>query len=170
MRRGILRWLNKNGKSEGNMAEPELLKRLNADVTAAQKARDEARLSALRFIKSAIQYKQVELKKDLTDADVIDVLARQAKQRRESIEGFEKGGRADLVAKEKAELAIVEEYLPKQMSDDELAAEVKAAISESGAASLKEMGKVMAVLNPKVKGKADMGKVSGMVKQMLGGK
>jgi len=124
-------------------------------------------VSALRMLKSAIKYKEVELRKELTDADVIDVLAKQAKQRRESIEGFEKGNRPELVAKEKAELALIEKFLPAQLSDDDLAKMIKETISAVGATSAKDMGKVMGVLTPKVKGKADMGKVSGMVKSLL---
>jgi len=132
------------------------------------KAKDEASLSALRMLKSAIKYKEVDLKREVTDEDVIEVLSKQAKQRKESIEGFEKGGRADSAASEKAELALIEKYLPAGLSDEELGKLVAEAVAATGAAGPKDMGKVMGWLTPKVKGRADMGKLSAAVKAKLG--
>lgn len=150
------------------MSASPIFDKINADIITAMKAKDEASLSALRMLKSAIKYKEVDLKREVKDEDVIDVLSKQAKQRRESIEGFEKGGRSDAAAKEKAELALIEKFLPAALSDAELATLIEEAIKSSGAAGPKDMGKVMGVLTPKIKGKADMGKVSGLVKSKLG--
>ena len=150
------------------MSASPLFDKINADLVTAMKARDEASTSALRMLKSALKYKEVDLKRELKDEEVVEVLSKQAKQRKESIEGFEKGGRAEMVAKEKAELALIEKYLPASLSDEELAKMVEEAIKSSGAAGPKDMGKVMGVLTPKVKGRADMGKVSGLVKGKLG--
>src|SRR5271154_7135910 len=103
------------------MSASPLFDTINADVITAMKAKDEASLSALRMLKSAIKYKEVDLKREVKDEEVIEVLSKQAKQRKESIEGFEKGGRADMAAKEKVELALIEKFLPAGLSDDELA-------------------------------------------------
>jgi len=150
------------------MSASPLFDKINADIIIAMKAKDEASLSALRMLKSAIKYKEVDLKREVKDEDVIEVLSKQAKQRRESIEGFEKGGRAESAASERAELALIEKFLPAALSDAELTQLIEEAVKSSGAAGPKEMGKVMAVLNPKIKGKADMAKVSSLVKAKLG--
>ena len=150
------------------MGASPLFDKINADIITAMKAKDEAALSALRMLKSAVKYKEVDLKREVKDEDVIDVLAKQAKQRKEAIEGFEKGDRPEMAAKEKAELAQLEKYMPAALSDGDLAQLIEEAVKASGAAGPKDMGKVMAVLTPKIKGKADMGKVSGLVKAKLG--
>ncbi len=150
------------------MGSSPLFDKINADIITAMKAKDEASLSALRMLKSAIKYKEVDLKRDVTDEDVIDVLSKQAKQRKESIEGFEKGGRPEAAASEKAELTLIEKYLPAALSETELAQLIEEAIKASGAAGPKDMGKVMGILTPKIKGRADMGKVSGLIKGKLG--
>ena len=150
------------------MSASPLFDKINADIITAMKAKNEAALSALRMLKSAIKYKEVDIKREIKDEEVIDVLSKQAKQRRESIEGFEKGGRAESAASEKAELALIEAYLPAGLSEAELAQLIEEAIKSTGAAGPKDMGKVMGVLTPKIKGKADMGKVSGLVKAKLG--
>jgi uncharacterized protein YqeY len=150
------------------MSVSPLFDKINADLITAMKAKDEAALSALRMLKSAIKYKEVDLKRELTNEEVIDVLTKQAKQRRESIEGFEKGGRAESAASEKLELALIEKFLPAALSDEELAKLVEEAVKATGAAGPKDMGKVMGWLTPKVKGKADMGKLSSTVKSKLG--
>lgn len=150
------------------MSASPLFDKINADLIVSMKAKDEATTSALRMLKSALKYKEVDLKRELKDEDVIDVLSKQAKQRKESIEGFEKGGRQDMADKEKAELALIEKFLPAGLSDTELAQLIEEAIKASGAAGPKDMGKVMGVLTPKIKGRADMGKVSGLVKSKLG--
>ena len=150
------------------MSASPLFDKINADIITAMKAKDEAALSALRMLKSAIKYKEVDLKREVTDEDVIDVLSKQAKQRKESIDGFEKGGRAESAASEKAELALIQKFLPAGLSEAELTQLIEQAIKSSGAAGPKDMGKVMGVLTPQIKGRADMGKVSGLVKAKLG--
>jgi uncharacterized protein YqeY len=150
------------------MSASPIFDKINADIITAMKSKDEAALSALRMLKSAIKYKEVDLKREIKDEEVIDVLSKQAKQRRESIEGFEKGGRPEAAAKEKAELALIEKFLPAALSDAELSTLIEEAIKASGASGPKDMGKVMGVLTPKIKGKADMGKVSTLVKSRLG--
>ena len=150
------------------MSASPLFDKINADIITAMKAKDEASLSALRMLKSAIKYKEVDLKREVKDEEVVEVLSKQAKQRRESIEGFEKGGRAESAAKEKAELALIEKFLPAALSDEDLSKLIEEAVKSTGAAGPKDMGKVMGALTPKIKGKADMGKVSGLVKAKLG--
>jgi uncharacterized protein len=150
------------------MSASPLFDKINADMITAMKAKDEAATSALRMLKSAIKYKEVDLKREIKDEEVIEVLSKQAKQRKESIEGFEKGGRADMAAKEKAELALIEKYLPASLNDEELVKLIEEAIKSTGAAGPKDMGKVMGALTPKIKGRADMGKVSTLVKKKLG--
>jgi len=150
------------------MSASPLFDKINADMVVAMKAKDEAKVSALRMMKSAIKYKEVDLRREVKDEEVIEVLSKQAKQRKESIEGFEKGGRTEMAAKEKAELALIESFLPAALSDEELGKLVEEAVKSTGAAGPKDMGKVMGYLTPKIKGKADMGKVSGLVKSKLG--
>jgi uncharacterized protein YqeY len=138
-------------------------------MKAAMRAKDSARLLTVRLILSAIKQREVDERIVLTDADVLSVLEKMIKQRRESIAQFEKAARQDLADKEKAELDILSGYLPKQMSDAEVQKEIDSVISETGAAGAKDMGKVMAALKPRLAGKADMGKVSGLVKSRLAG-
>jgi uncharacterized protein len=135
-----------------------LREKVNTDITAAMKAKDAARLSALRMMKAAITNKSVEKGHDLDDAEVLQVLASLVKQRRDSIEQFSKAGRTDLVDKETAEIAVLEAYLPPAASADEIDAAVAAAIAETGAASPKDMGKVMKAVMPKLAGKHADGK------------
>ncbi len=142
--------------------------KLRADLVAAMKARAELKLSTLRLITSSIKNKEIDERKELDDEGVLSVLNTAAKQRRDSIEQYEKGGRQDLADKEKAELVIIQEYLPQQLSKDEVAAFIKEAIAETGAAGAKDMGKVMKALMPKVKGKADGKLVNELVKELLG--
>jgi uncharacterized protein YqeY len=136
-------------------------------MKAAMRAKESARLSTVRLILSAIKQREVDERIQLTDADVLSVLEKMIKQRRESISQFEKASRQDLADKEKAELELLAGYLPKQMSDAEVQKEIDSVISETGAASAKDMGKVMAALKPRLAGKADMAKVSGLVKTRL---
>ena len=143
--------------------------KVNADITAAMKAKDAARLSALRMMKAAIMNKGVEKGRDLDDAEVLQVVASLVKQRRDSIEQFSKAGRTDLVDKETAEIAVLEEYLPPAASAEEIDAAVAAAIAETGAASPKDMGKVMKAVMPKLAGKnADGQTVNEAVRRKLG--
>ena len=138
-------------------------------MKAAMRARDSARLSAVRLLLAAMKQKEVDERIELDDAAVLGIVDRMIKQRRESIAQFEKAGRNDLAEKEKFELGVLAGYLPQQLSEAELEKEVAAAIAQSGAAGVKDMGKVMGVLKAKLAGKADMGKVSGLVKAKLGG-
>ena len=141
-----------------------------ADITAAMKARDAARLLALRMLKAAVMNKGVEKKRDLNDAEVLQVVASLVKQRRDSIEQFAKAGRNDLVEKETGEIAVLEHYLPPAVSQDEIDAAVAAAIEETGAASPRDMGKVMKAVMPKLAGKNADGKaVNDAVRRKLGG-
>jgi uncharacterized protein len=138
-------------------------------MKAAMRAKDSARLSAVRLILAAIKQREVDERKDLTDADVVGVIEKMIKQRRESIAQYEQAARKDLADAEKFELGILTAYLPAQMSDAELSQAVEAAIAEAKPTGIKDMGKVMAVLKPKLAGKADMGKVSNLVKSKLSG-
>ena len=136
-------------------------------MKAAMRAKDSARLSAVRLILAAIKQREVDERKTLSDAEVLSVLEKMIKQRRESIVQFEKGGRADLAEKERAEAELLSAYLPAQMGEAEIEKEIKAVISEVGASSARDMGKVMAALKPRLAGKADMSAVSNLVKKNL---
>lgn len=143
--------------------------KVNADITAAMKAKNAVRLSALRMMKTAITNKGVEKGHDLDDTEVLQVLAALVKQRRDSIEQFSKAGRTDLVDKETAEIAVLDEYLPPAASAEEIDAAVSAAIAETGAASAKDVGKVMKAVMPKLAGKnADGRTVNEAVRRKLG--
>jgi uncharacterized protein YqeY len=142
---------------------------VNADLTAAMKAKDAGRLSALRMLKAAIMNKGVEKGHDLEDAEVLQVVSSLVKQRRDSIEQFTKAGRTDLVEKETGEIAVLEHYLPPAATAVEIEAAVKAAIAETGAASPKDMGKVMKAVMPRLAGKNADGKtVNEIVRRTLG--
>jgi len=142
--------------------------RLKSDLITAMKARDELKVSTLRLVSSSIKNREIDERKELDDEGVLAVFTTAAKQRRDSIDQFEKGGRQDLADKEKAELVIIQEYLPQQLTKEEVAAFIKEAITETGAAGAKDMGKVMKALMPKVKGKADGKLVNELVKELLG--
>jgi len=147
-----------------------LNEKVAADITASMKARDAGRLSALRMLKAAVMNKGVEKGRDLDDAEVQQVVSSLVKQRRDSIEQFQKAGRTDLVDKETAEVAVLEEYLPPAVSADEIDAAVAAAIAETGATTPKDMGKVMKAVMPKLAGKnADGRAVNDAVRRKLGG-
>ena len=146
-----------------------LNEQIAAEITAAMRAKDVVKLSALRMLKSAVMNKSVEKKSDLSDAEVLQVVASLVKQRRDSIEQFTKGGRTDLADKETAEIAILERYLPPAASAEDIEAAVAAAIAESGATSPKDMGKVMKAVMPKLAGKHADGKaVNEAVRRKLG--
>ena len=138
-------------------------------MKAAMRAKDAARLSTVRLLLAAIKQREVDERIELDDAQVLSVIEKMIKQRRESIAQYEKAARQDLADAEKFELGVLSGYLPQQMSDAEVAQEVQKAISESGASSAKDMGKVMAALKGRLAGKADMGKVSALVKSKLSG-
>ena len=142
---------------------------VSADIATAMKARDASRLSALRMLKAAVMNKSVEKGRDLDDAEVLQVVASLVKQRRDSIEQFEKAGRADLVAKESSELAVLQSYLPPSATPEEINAAVAEAIAETGATSAKDLGKVMKAVMPKLAGKNADGKaVNEAVRRTLG--
>jgi hypothetical protein len=143
--------------------------RINEDMKAALRARDAARLSAIRMLLAAIKQKEVDERIVADDAAVTAIVEKLIKQRRDSIEQFGKAGRTDLVDKEKAELDLLAGYLPQQLSEAELAAAIDAAIAEAGATGPQAMGKVMGLLKARIAGRADMGKASALVKSKLGG-
>ena len=146
-----------------------LTDKVNADITAAMKSKDPARLSSLRMMKAAIMNKDIEKGRDLEDAEVLQVFSSLVKQRRDSIEQFSKAGRTDLVAKETAEIAVLEEYLPPAATVAEIDAAVAAAVAETGATSTKDIGKVMKAVMPKLAGKnADGRTVNESVRRTLG--
>ena len=144
-----------------------LREQLNDDIKTAMKARATDRLNALRLMLSAVKQREVDERITLDDSAVIGVVEKMIKQRRESIAQYEKAVRQDLADKEKFEIGVLEAYMPKQLSDAEVAAIIAQAVAESGAKSPADMGKVMAIVKPKLAGRADMGKVSGLVKAKL---
>ena len=148
-----------------------LKEKLQNDLTEAMRARDEVRSSTIRMVLTAIKNEEVSGKeaRDLSDAEVITVLSREAKKRREAAEAFEQAGAADRAANEKAEGVIIAEYLPAQLSESEIKEIIAAAIAESGATGPQQMGQVMKLIQPKIAGRADGGIVSSLVKAALSG-
>jgi uncharacterized protein YqeY len=143
--------------------------RIQEDVKAAMRARDVRRLAALRLLAAALKQKEVDERVALDDAAVLAVIERMIRQRRESVAQFEKGGRADLAEQEKYEIEVLAAYLPQPLAEAEIEAAVAAAIAESGAGSVKDIGKVMGLLKSRLAGRADMAKVSALVRSKLGG-
>jgi len=141
--------------------------RLNDEMVIAAKAKDKIRLSAIRMLKTALHNKEIELMRPLNESETLQIISAMVKQRKDSIEQFAKGGRTDLVEKEEAELKVVQEFMPAQMSDDEVVSIIQKAIEEAGAVSVKDMGKVMKVLMPQLTGKADGKMVGEKVKELL---
>jgi uncharacterized protein YqeY len=146
-----------------------ILERLQKDMVTAAKAREAERLGVIRFVRSRAKNREIELKRELKDEDVVEVLASIAKQHRESIEQFAEGGRDELVAAEKRKLAIVAEYLPEQLSDAELSDIVNEVIADTGASGPRDMGAVMKAIMPRVKGRADGSAVKSLVQSRLAG-
>jgi uncharacterized protein YqeY len=144
--------------------------RLRADLTTAIKARDKVRSSTIRMSLTALTEAEVagETARELSDDEVLEVLDKEAKKRREAAEAYDQAGRTELAAKERTEGEIIAEYLPAQLSDDELTELVRAAVAETGASSMKDMGSVMKVVQPKVKGRAEGGRVAAIVRAQLG--
>jgi uncharacterized protein YqeY len=140
---------------------------INDDLKTAMRSGETVRRDTIRLLTAALKQREVDERKTLTDADVLVVIEKMIKQRRDSISQFEQGGRQDLADKEQQELTLLQTYMPQAMGEDELAAAIAAAVSETGAAGPADMGKVMAVLKPKLAGRADMGKVSAAVKARL---
>ena len=143
--------------------------RITEDMKSAMRAGEKQTLATIRLLQAAIKQREVDERIQLDDAQVLSVLEKMVKQRRESITQFEAGGRADLVAGEQAELVVLQGYLPEPLSEAELADLINAAIASTGAASIKDMGKVMGVVKGQAAGRADMGKVGALIKARLGG-
>ena len=149
------------------MADSTLKTRIQDDVKAAMRSKDKDRLGTLRLITAAIKQKEVDERIDMDDAAVIAVLEKMIKQRKDSITQYSQAGRDDLASKEQVELDLIQTYLPEQMSEAELEAIISKAVADTGAASMKDMGKLMAAVKPLGAGKADMGLVSKIVKSKL---
>jgi uncharacterized protein YqeY len=146
-----------------------LKERITEDMKTAMRSGEKERLGTIRLILSAIKQREVDERITLDDSQVLAAIEKMVKQRKEAITQFEAGNRADLVAKETAEIAVLQTYLPTQMSDAEVDALIAEAIASTGASSIKDMGKVMNVVKAKAQGRADMGAVSGRIKQKLSG-
>ncbi|SDP17829.1 GatB/YqeY domain-containing protein [Selenomonas ruminantium] len=144
-----------------------LKEQLTADMKDAMKNKEKDRLAVIRMVRGAIRQQEIDGQKELGEDDVIAVISKEVKMRRDSIEEFKKGGREDLVEKTQAEIDVLMPYLPAQLSEDEVRELVKAAVEQTGAATPKDMGKVMGVLMPKVKGRADGKMVNTIVKSFL---
>jgi len=140
---------------------------IQEDMKNAMRAKETARLGTIRLLLAAIKQREVDERIELTDSDVLTIIEKMIKQRKDSITQYEAGARQDLADIEKAEMAILSTYMPAALSDAEVQAEVDAALAETGAAGMQDMGKVVAILKGKLAGRADMGKVSGMVKAAL---
>ncbi len=143
--------------------------RITEDMKAAMRARQAERLSAIRMLLAAIKQREVDSRTAADDAAVLAIVEKLIKQRKDAIAQFQAGGRADLVAKETAEVSVLAEYLPQQMSGAEVSAAIESAVAEVGASGPAAMGKVMALLKPRLAGRADIGQVSAMVKKRLAG-
>lgn len=142
--------------------------RIQDDMKAAMKAGEKERLATIRLIMAAVKQREVDERIELDDSQVLQVLDKMVKQRRDSINQYRDAGRDELAAKEQAEIDVIQMYLPEPLSPDEINALIDAAIAETGASSMKDMGKVMGMLKPKLQGRADMGAVSGLIKSRLG--
>jgi len=149
------------------MTEPTLKARITQEMKVSMRAKDKPRLGAIRLILAEVKRIEVDERIDVDDARLLAVLDKMCKQRRDSIEQFESAGRAELAAQESAEIAVIQEFLPAQLSADELTQLITDAITSSGAESMKDMGKVMALLKPSLQGRADMGQVSKLIKAQL---
>ncbi|WP_147821399.1 GatB/YqeY domain-containing protein [Salidesulfovibrio onnuriiensis] len=144
-----------------------LLSKIEKDYIEAYKAKNTVKVAVLRHLKTAIKNRMVEVGRELADEDVLDLVSKQVKQRKDSMDQYEKAGRQDLADVEKAELVALDDYMPKQMSEDELAAAVEQAVADTGASSMKDMGTVMKALTQAHKGQFDGGKASALVKARL---
>ena len=148
------------------MSEP-IYQRVSAEVKVAMKARDKARLGALRLVMSEFKRVEVDERIELDDERVLVILDKMTKQRKDSLKQYQDAGREDLASQEALEISIISEFLPEQLSEEEISGMVEAAVAETGAQSMQDMGKVMAIVKPQVQGRADMGTVSGLVKAQL---
>ena len=141
--------------------------RITDDMKAAMRAKEKERLGVIRMALAAIKQREVDDKIELDDTQVTAVIEKMLKQRRDSIEQFESAGRTELADQEKFEVSVLQEYMPEALSEEEIAAAIDKAIADTGAASIKDMGKLMGTLKPQLQGRADMGAVSGLIKQKL---
>lgn len=144
-----------------------LKERITDDMKAAMRAKDKARLGVIRMALAAIKQREVDERVDLDDSQVTAVIDKMIKQRRDSVAQFQDAGRDELAAVETSEIAVLQDYMPPAMSDDDVAAAIDKAIADTGASSMKDMGKLMGVLKPLLQGRADLGAVSGKIKQKL---
>ncbi len=142
--------------------------KITEDMKAAMRAKDAPRLSAIRLLLAAMKQREVDERIELSDADILGIIEKMLKQRRDSVTQYEAGGRQDLADVEKFEIGVLSGYMPQQLGEAEIAAEVAAAVAAAGARGMQDMGKVMAVLKPKLAGRADMARVSSLVKAKLG--
>tara|TARA_B100000945_G_scaffold246432_1_gene202756 strand:- start:489 stop:941 length:453 start_codon:yes stop_codon:yes gene_type:complete len=149
------------------MADPSIKEVINESMKSAMKARDKDRLKTIRLALSEIKRVEVDTRKEQTDAQIITILDKMVKQRRESIKQFELGGRHELAAQEELEIEVLNEFLPQALSDEEISSIINSAISESKAESIQDMGKVMGVIKPQVIGKADMSVISKKIRSLL---
>lgn len=147
-----------------------ILDRLNEDMITAMRAKEKERLTTIRMLKSAIQNEEIELGRKLDEEEEVTILSREKKQRLESFEEFKKAGRDDLTEKLEKELALVDHYLPEQLSDEEVKEIVAQTVEEVGAESMQDMGKVMSAVMPKITGRADGGKINQLVRELLSSK
>lgn len=143
--------------------------KIQEDMKTAMRSQDKERLATIRLILAALKQREVDERIELTDEHILSILDKMIKQRRESIAQFEAGNRPELAEKEKAEIHVIQTYLPAQLSEAEITALIDASLQETGATSAKDMGKVMAILKPKLQGRADVGAVSNKVKERLSG-
>lgn len=144
-----------------------LLEQLDQDMKTALKNKEKTRLSVIRLLKAALKNEEIKLKRTLTEEEIVTVLSREMKQRKESLEEFTKAGRDDLIQQLKEEMEILQAYLPEQLSEDELKRLISQTIAETGASSMADMGKVMGAIMPKVRGRADGALVNRLVREML---
>ena len=141
--------------------------KITEDMKTAMRAKDSARLGAIRLLQAAIKQREVDERIELSDADVITAIEKMLKQRRDSIAAYESANRTDLADVEKYEVSVLQEYLPQQLTEAEILSILDQVVADTGAVGVKDMGKVMAVIKPLVAGKADMGKISGLIKTRL---
>jgi uncharacterized protein YqeY len=153
----------------GQQVMTMLKQRLQSDMKAAMKASDKRRLGVIRLINAAVKQREVDERIELDDSQVLAVLDKMVKQRRDSIAQYDQAGRNDLAEQERFEIEVCQDYLPQPLSADEIAALIDGALAETGAAGMKDMGKVMGILKPKVQGRGDMGAISAEVKRRLAG-
>ena len=150
-------------------AESTIRERITEDMKSAMRAGEKERLGTIRLILAAIKQVEVDTRQTPDDTAILAILDKMVKQRRESIAQYEKAGRDELAAKEQAEIDIIQTYLPEPLSDEEIDTLIEATLADTGASSLRDMGKVMGALKPRLQGRADMGAVSARIKQRLGG-